>query len=153
MLWAYTDCMAKNGPKLTMDDGTIIGCDPATGRNQEVNFTWEQLCIATTYELAIAKDKAYRHLEIFGGHIHTGIVTSPALIYLSGGEGTCPELMVIQRLLDQHCHTMSSMLPSRHWNAAIPTTGRSESAMKLPMTWYAARGLMSADSPSKLDSA
>jgi hypothetical protein len=44
LLWEYTDCVAKKGPKQTMDDGTIIGCDPATGRNQEVNFTWEQLC-------------------------------------------------------------------------------------------------------------
>jgi hypothetical protein len=91
MLWAYTDCVAKIGPKLTMDDNTIIGCDPATGRNQEVNFTWEQLCIANWYELQVGKDKAFA-LKIFGGLFQPSSVTSPALVYLSGGEGTYPEL-------------------------------------------------------------
>jgi len=63
-LWNYTDCVAKVGPKLTLADNTVIGCDPATGRNQEVNFTWEQLCIATTYELHIDKAKAM-NLPVF----------------------------------------------------------------------------------------
>jgi hypothetical protein len=90
-LWRYTDCMAKNGPNLTLDDGAIIGCDPATGRNQEVNFTWEQLCIGIDYELLIAKDKAM-NLPVFDiGHFAPFFspynVTSPSLIYLSGGEG------------------------------------------------------------------
>jgi hypothetical protein len=90
-VWRYTDCMAKAGPNPTMDDGTIIGCDPATGRNQEVNFTWEQLCIATDYELLIAKDKAM-NLPVFDiGHFSPFFspynVTSPSLIYLAGGEG------------------------------------------------------------------
>jgi hypothetical protein len=69
-----------------MADNTIIGCDPATGRNQEVNFTWEQLCIATTYELHIDKAKAM-NLPVFSGFVIPYDVTSPALIYLSGGEG------------------------------------------------------------------
>jgi hypothetical protein len=85
-LWEYTDCVAKVGPKLTMDDGTIIGCDPATGRNQEVNFTWEQLCIATDYEVHIDKAKAM-NLPVFSAFIVPYDVTSPALVYLSGGEG------------------------------------------------------------------
>jgi hypothetical protein len=107
-LWHYTDCMAKNAPKLTMADGTLIGCDPATGRNQEVNFTWEQLCIANAYEMIISKDKAMT-LPVFwiggtsskstvygqGDYVYgddwIGFqpydVTKPALIYLSGGEG------------------------------------------------------------------
>jgi len=85
-LWAYTDCVAKVGPTLTMDDNTIIGCDPATGRNQEVNFTWEQLCIATAYELHIDKAKAM-NLPVFTAFIVPYDVTSPSLVYLSGGEG------------------------------------------------------------------
>jgi len=69
-----------------MDDNTIIGCDPATGRNQEVNFTWEQLCIATDYELHIDKAKAM-NLPVFSAFIVPYDITSPAMVYLSGGEG------------------------------------------------------------------
>jgi hypothetical protein len=90
MLWRYTDCMAKKGPVLTMDDGAIIGCDPATGRNQEVNFTWEQLCIATVYQLQIAKTEAFDQ-QVFSGVFRPVSVTSPAFVYLSGGEGTFPD--------------------------------------------------------------
>jgi hypothetical protein len=98
LLWEYTDCMAKKGPKLTLDDGAIIGCDPATGRNQEVNFRWEQLCIATVYQLQIAKDKAFT-LQVFdsGPVCGTGAygikpvdVTSPAFVYFSAGKGAMP---------------------------------------------------------------
>jgi hypothetical protein len=92
MLWAYTDCVAKRGPKLTMDDGTIIGCDPASGRAQEVNMTWEQLCIANQYQLQVAKDSKFT-LMIFDSAIFTPVsVTSPALILLTGGQGTSPTI-------------------------------------------------------------
>ncbi len=101
LLWEYTDCVAKKGPKLTLDDGAIIGCDPATGRNQEVNFRWEQLCIATLYQLQIAKDKAFT-LGVYDSSAPVcssagpfGVlpvdVTSPALVYFTGGGGTMPE--------------------------------------------------------------
>jgi hypothetical protein len=89
MLWRYIDCMAKKGPVLTMDDGEIIGCDPATGRNQEVNFTWEQLCIAIVYQLQISKTEGFDQM-VFDGIFRPVSVMSPALVYLSGGEGTMP---------------------------------------------------------------
>jgi hypothetical protein len=82
-LWSYVDCVAKVGPKLTMDDGTIIGCDPASGRAQEVNFTWEQLCIADTYEMWIAKDQAMTLLVYISGLFTPVRTTSPALVYYS----------------------------------------------------------------------
>jgi hypothetical protein len=87
MLWEYTDCMAKKAPALTMANDTIIGCDPATGRNSEVNFTWEQLCIATKYQLEIFKDEA-KTLAVFQSPCFKPTsVTSPTMVYLSGGEG------------------------------------------------------------------
>jgi hypothetical protein len=102
LLWEYTDCVAKKGPKLTLDDGAIIGCDPATGRNQEVNFRWEQLCIATLYQLQIAKDKAFTlgvydsSLPVCGTAGPFGIlpvdVTSPALVYFTNGGGSMPSI-------------------------------------------------------------
>ena len=77
----------QDRPDPDLENGTIIGCDPATGRNQEVNFTWEQLCIATAYELHITKDKAMTLPVFVSGCFAPYDVTSPALVYLSGGEG------------------------------------------------------------------
>ncbi len=58
MLWAYIDCIAKKGPAIISPlDGGFIGCDPVTGRNQQVDLSWEQLCIANKYELQIFKDR------------------------------------------------------------------------------------------------
>ncbi len=60
MLWAYTDCLAKKGPILKAPaDQFLIGADPVTGRNQQVDLSWEQLCLATGYLLQIAKDEDF----------------------------------------------------------------------------------------------
>jgi len=57
MLWAYTDCLAKKGPVLKAPaDKLLVGADPVTGRSQQIDLSWEQLCLATSYELQIAKD-------------------------------------------------------------------------------------------------
>ncbi len=57
MLWAYTDCLAKKGPALrTPADKALVGADPVTGRNQQIDLSWEQLCLSTVYELQVAKD-------------------------------------------------------------------------------------------------
>ena len=58
MLWAYTDCIAKKGPVVLIpEDGAFVGCDPVSGRNQQVDLSWEQLCLAVRYELEIYKDR------------------------------------------------------------------------------------------------
>jgi hypothetical protein len=59
MLWVNTDCLAKRGPALVTGDKTLFGCDPVSGRNQEVDLCWEQLCIATGYDIEIAKDPGF----------------------------------------------------------------------------------------------
>jgi hypothetical protein len=60
MLWVYTDCLAKKGPALrTPSDGALVGADPVTGRNQQIDMSWEQLCLSTVYDLQIAKDKMF----------------------------------------------------------------------------------------------
>lgn len=64
MLWAYTDCLAKKGPRLVTPDKATIGCDPASGRAAEVNLCWEQLCLADAYDVEIAKDKDFDILVI-----------------------------------------------------------------------------------------
>lgn len=60
MLWAFIDCVAKKGPAMISPlDGGFIGSDPVTGRNQQVDMSWEQLCVAVKYELQIAKDRDF----------------------------------------------------------------------------------------------
>jgi len=60
MLWAYTDCLAKRGPVLKSPaDGFLVGADPVTGRNQQIDLSWEQLCLATGYLIQIAKDEDF----------------------------------------------------------------------------------------------
>ena len=60
MLWAYSDCLAKKGPVLkTPADKALVGADPVTGRNQQIDLGWEQLCLSTWYELQIGKDAAF----------------------------------------------------------------------------------------------
>jgi len=104
-LWAYEDCMAKTGPVLTMDDGTIIGCDPATGRAQEVNFTWEQLCVATVYQMQVAKDEAFTLYVYDSGALLAPIsVTSPALVYYSSTGVTIPATVVATQLECGHLY-------------------------------------------------
>jgi hypothetical protein len=58
-IWGFEDCFAKKGPALITQNGQLIGCDPVSGRASEVNLCWEQLCVATQYDLEIAKDKDF----------------------------------------------------------------------------------------------
>ncbi|MCX6005088.1 MAG: hypothetical protein NT082_05385, partial [Chloroflexi bacterium] len=82
MLWAYMDCLAKKGPALkTPADGALVGADPVSGRSQQIDLSWEQLCLSTVYQLDIAKDSAFT-LRIIGngGAIGNALPTVGALI-------------------------------------------------------------------------
>jgi len=58
MLWAFKDTLTNNGPWLiSPKGGSLIGCDPVTGRNAQVDLKWEQLSLADAYEVEIGKDK------------------------------------------------------------------------------------------------
>jgi hypothetical protein len=60
MLWAFTDCLAKKGPVLKSPaDQFLVGADPVTGRNSQIDLAWEQLCLSVWYQLQIAKDKDF----------------------------------------------------------------------------------------------
>jgi hypothetical protein len=59
-LWAFIDTLAGAGLKLIEPArGTVIGCDPVSGRNQEVILSWQQLSLADAYEVEIAKDEDF----------------------------------------------------------------------------------------------
>jgi hypothetical protein len=100
MLWSYTDCLAKKAPVLrNPPDQALVGADPVTGRNQQIDLSWEQLCLSSVYQLQIAKDRAFTlrvnpqvnnaaNIEAVTGSIMVQTdpvnVTSPA-IWLSPG--------------------------------------------------------------------
>jgi hypothetical protein len=37
----------------------LVGCDPVSGRAQEVNLCWEQLCVANAYDIEVAKQPEF----------------------------------------------------------------------------------------------
>jgi hypothetical protein len=63
----------------------IVGYDPVTGRNQDIAFTWEQLCLASEYQVQIAKDPGFTIIVFDSGVYEPTSVTSPGMLYLAGG--------------------------------------------------------------------
>jgi len=97
MLWAYTDCLAKKGPILkTPADQYLVGADPVTGRNQQIDLSWEQLCLSTWYQLQVAKDAAFT-MRInpsvnfsMGGYGEISAVTGSILLRMDDVNMTSP---------------------------------------------------------------
>jgi len=91
LVWSFTDCLAKRGPALVTEDKTLIGCDPVSGRAQEVNLCWEQLCVADAYDIEIAKDATFTIriidwvTEGCGTYLVPADVTTPCAFFPAGG--------------------------------------------------------------------
>ena len=59
-LWTFIDTLAETGLRLIEPQyGTAVGCDPVSGRNQEVGLSWQQLSLADAYEVEIARDEIF----------------------------------------------------------------------------------------------
>jgi photosystem II stability/assembly factor-like uncharacterized protein len=59
-LWLFIDTLV--GRELQLIEpayGTKLGCDPVSGRNQDIGLSWEQLSLAEAYEIEIAKDEDF----------------------------------------------------------------------------------------------
>ncbi|MBN1691855.1 MAG: hypothetical protein JW901_12640 [Dehalococcoidia bacterium] len=57
-LWAFRDTLAEHSPWLIAPKAnSLVNCDPVTGRNAQVDLKWQQLSLASHYEIEIAKDK------------------------------------------------------------------------------------------------
>jgi hypothetical protein len=83
-LWTFIDTLAGSGLRLIEPEyGTALGCDPVSGRNQEVGLSWQQLSLADAYEVEIARDEDFS-LRITEAEPLTNpyygppVVTSPA---------------------------------------------------------------------------
>ena len=83
--------MAKvNIVEQTDDSGcTFIGCDPVSGRNQSILMELEQLCLATEYQVQIAKDPKFSLLVFDSGPYAPYSTVSPVFIYPTGGIFEC----------------------------------------------------------------
>ena len=69
----------------TTGDQNFVGSDPATGRNQDIGFEWEQLCLSTQYQVQIALDPGFTLIVFDSGIYAPSSSTSPALLYPAGG--------------------------------------------------------------------
>jgi hypothetical protein len=100
MLWAYIDCIAKKGPaSISPLDGGFIGSDPVTGRNQQVDMSWEQLCVAVKYELQLFKDrnltmKVNPAITSPGGRVVITAVTGSITVNLDNQNVTSPTVWI-----------------------------------------------------------
>lgn len=100
MLWAYIDCIAKKGPAtISPLDGGFIGSDPVTGRNQQVDLSWEQLCVAVKYELQLYKDrnltmKVNPAITSPGGRVVITAVTGSITVNLDNVNVTSPAVWI-----------------------------------------------------------
>jgi hypothetical protein len=56
-IYRFRDTLCKAGPWIT--GPSEVGSDPVTGRNQQVDISWEQLSLSDRYELQVAKDPAF----------------------------------------------------------------------------------------------
>jgi hypothetical protein len=74
----------------------FIGCDPVTGRNQSVLLKLEQLCLATEYQVQIAKDPEFSLLLFDSGPYAPYSTTSPTFIYPAGGIFECGETYYVR---------------------------------------------------------
>jgi len=96
-IYRFRDNVCKVGPWIK--GPSEVGCDPVTGRNQQVDLSWEQLSLSDRYDLQLAKDPDFtlrinpaisnsENISSVTGSIHIKTdpvsVTSPAL-WLSPG--------------------------------------------------------------------
>jgi len=63
----------------------LVGYDPVTGRNADIGFRWEQLCLASQYQVQIAKDEGFTLIVFDSGVYAPASSTSPAMLYQAGG--------------------------------------------------------------------
>ena len=56
-IYRFRDTLCKVGPWTT--GPSEVGCDPVSGRNQQIDLSWEQLSLSDRYGLQLSKDPAF----------------------------------------------------------------------------------------------
>jgi hypothetical protein len=83
LIYRFDDNICKVGPVINGPEQ--VGCDPVSGRNQEVNIDWEQLSLSNQYEIQIAKDDQFSIQVVENDHIIPVDLTAPAVFFPAGG--------------------------------------------------------------------
>jgi hypothetical protein len=83
LIYRFDDNICKVGPVI--NGPKQIGCDPVSGRNQEVNINWEQLSLSDQYELQIAKDDQFSIQVAGNDHVIPVDLMAPAVFFPAGG--------------------------------------------------------------------
>jgi len=85
-----TDTTSSVTAAATPSDETIIGSDPVSGRNQEVDLRWEEFCLSSEYQVQIAKDPGFTIIVVDTGAFAPASAESPAAYYPAGGLARSP---------------------------------------------------------------
>jgi len=83
LIYRFDDNICKVGPVINGPEQ--VGCDPVSGRNQEINIDWEQLSLSNQYEIQIAKDDQFSIQVVENDHIIPVDLTAPAAFFPAGG--------------------------------------------------------------------
>jgi hypothetical protein len=82
--------VSVNLKEETSDSGcAFIGCDPVSGRNQSIILELEQLCLATEYQVQIAKNPEFSLLVFDSGPYAPYSTVAPVFLYPAGGIFEC----------------------------------------------------------------
>ncbi|MBM3142627.1 MAG: hypothetical protein FJ005_06235 [Chloroflexi bacterium] len=119
-IYRFQDNLCKVGPMTIASGG--VGCDPVSGRAQEVNLCWEQLSLADAYDIEVAKDKDFsiRIIDWVAEDAVTGFlipasVTSPCAYFPTGGRVAERAGSAIAQWGNLECgHTYSWRVRVRH---------------------------------------
>ena len=70
----------------------LTGADPVTGRNGQIDLSWEQLCLSTVYQLEVAKDRDFtlRVNPTLNSAGHISSVTGSILLAMDETNMTSP---------------------------------------------------------------
>jgi hypothetical protein len=71
--------------ETTSTGETQVGSDPVSGRNEEIDLSWEQLCMSSEYQVQIAKDPDFAIIVVDTGNFVPASSTAPAAYYPAGG--------------------------------------------------------------------
>lgn len=72
------------------DSSQIISKDPVSERSAQVDFSWEQYCYSSDYQLQIARDPDFTIIVLDTGAYNPPCADSPAAYYPAGGLARSP---------------------------------------------------------------
>jgi len=81
-------------------DDNLVGSDPVSGRSEEIDFSWEQLCLSSQYQVQIAKDPGFTMIVIDTGAFAPADPTSPGAYYPAGGRTASPSAIALWSTLE-----------------------------------------------------